>query len=280
MEKSHVISLLSAFVLFGCASTNEPITYNHEHSRALNIAHAGGLYTGLSDKEYPKGQMPDLTQSKLFGATYALSGYASPSLGLTNWGGGVLSLVNWAVSAKKHGGRNSVLAWMPVNEAKTEEDAHQKMFEHVQQAVTQTLTSLGADYKLVSVGDTFRSYFIFNDAWGCPRGNYFDTCVIRIKIYEPYTSKAVPQFLPSVDNQSYVFSASNNYKYNRLLIEEGNKSHMPEEKIFSIISKNLPKWAYVFLAPKTVQLENGEKIPFPYLLEDGEPLLFVKPAKS
>ncbi|EGK1921762.1 hypothetical protein IOP19_004770 [Salmonella enterica] len=36
-------------------------------------------------------------------------------------------------------------------------------------------------------------------------------------------------------------------------------------------------WAYLYLAPKSVELDNGEKVAFPYLLDQGKAELFVYP---
>jgi hypothetical protein len=85
------------------------------------------LVTGISDSKIAKDDLKRLTDTKTFGAAYTLSGYMSPNLGMTNWQGGALNLLNWAIGPKQHGARSSLIAWMPENEATNAKKAQDKM---------------------------------------------------------------------------------------------------------------------------------------------------------
>ncbi len=67
--------------LSGCASTSsyEPAAYKTNHSRAYNIAEAGGLVTGIQDASVPRDKLERLTDTKTFGAAYVLSWLYVPS---------------------------------------------------------------------------------------------------------------------------------------------------------------------------------------------------------
>ncbi|HFU9958896.1 TPA: hypothetical protein ACH7R7_002541 [Escherichia coli] len=65
--------------------------------------------------------------------------------------------------------------------------------------------------------------------------------------------------------------------YNFVNVGNGAASHAPQQAIYAAISKQLPAWAYLYLAPKSVELDNGEKVAFPYLLDQGKAELFVYP---
>jgi hypothetical protein len=60
-------------------------------------------------------------------------------------------------------------------------------------------------------------------------------------------------------------------------VGNGAASHAPQQAIYAAISKQLPDWAYLYLAPKSVELENGDKVAFPYLLGQGKPEFFAYP---
>jgi hypothetical protein len=120
--------------LSGCASTSsyEPAAYKTNHSRAYNIAEAGGLVTGIQDASVPRDKLERLTDTKTFGAAYVLSGYMSPQIGMTDWQGGLVNLANWAIGPKQHGARNSLIAWMPAKEAASPADAQGKLLVRVE----------------------------------------------------------------------------------------------------------------------------------------------------
>ncbi|WP_234813279.1 lipoprotein [Candidatus Hamiltonella defensa] len=80
MKKTLITVALAIAALSGCSSTRyEPSTYSSNHSRAYNIAEAGGLVTGIQDASVPRDKLERLTDTKTFGTAYVLSGYMSPS---------------------------------------------------------------------------------------------------------------------------------------------------------------------------------------------------------
>ncbi|WP_234813278.1 hypothetical protein [Candidatus Hamiltonella defensa] len=200
---------------------------------------------------------------------------------MTSWKGGLLSLANWAIGPKQHGARNSLIAWMPSKEAVSPIDAQAKMLSHVKVSIESTLSGLGADFSLIYEKNGNLRYHFYKDKWKCPtwvngQSKIADMCSIRVRIVEPLTGSA-PRFISGVKGPVYAFTSGHETQYNYIVVTNGTASHAPQKIIYTALSKQLPAWAYLYLAPKTVHLENGEKIKFPYLLEKGTPEFFVYP---
>lgn len=285
MKKLFITTM--AFVIAGvsgCASTStsyEPTTLKANHSRAYNIAEAGGLVTGIQDATLPRDKLERLTDTKTFGAAYVLSGYTSPQIGMTNWQGGLINLANWAIGPKQHGARNSLIAWMPSTEATSPAAAQAKMLSHVKVSVESALSGLGADFTLVYDKDGNLTYQFYNENWGCPKwvngkSTVANMCSIKARIVEPLSGNA-PSFISSAESSVFAFTSGHETQYNKLVITNGSESKVPQQAVYAAVSKQLPGWAYIYLAPKSVELENGESVDFPYILEKGQPNLFVYP---
>lgn len=272
--------------LSGCASTSasyEPVTYKADHSRAFNIAEAGDLKTGIQDASVPRDELERLTDTKTFGAAYVLSGYISPSIGgLSDWQGGVVNLANWAIGPKQHGARNSLLAWMPASEAASPADAKAKFISHVKISVESSLTDLGAQFTLLYDKDGNLTYQFYKNEWDCltwtnGKSKVSDMCSIKVRVVEPSRGTA-PAFITGVQGDAYAFTSGHETQFNFINVTNGAASHAPEQAVYAKISQSLPTWGFIYLAPKEVTMESGDKVQFPYLLEKGKPELFVYPS--
>lgn len=286
MKKALITTVaLAVAALSGCASTSsyKPPAYKTNHSRAYNIAEAGGLVTGIQDAYVPRDKLERLTDTKTFGAAYALSGYISPRFGMTALQGGLVNLVNWAIGPKQHGARNSLIAWMPANEADSLESAQAKFLSHVKFSIESALTNLGANFTLLYDKDGRLIYHFYKNKWGCPtwvngQSKVSDMCSVDVKIVKPSIGEA-PDFVSGVQGTAYAFTSGHATEYNFVNISNGKASHAPQQAIYAAISKQLPAWAYLYLAPRSVKLENGNQVAFPYLLGQGKAELFVYPKK-
>ncbi|AIJ10680.1 Hypothetical protein ETEE_p1089 (plasmid) [Edwardsiella anguillarum ET080813] len=83
--------------------------------------------------------------------------------------------------------------------------------------------------------------------------------------------------ISSSPKEIWAFTSEDATQYNRIDLTNGTNAHMPQQMIYANISKKLPSWVILYLAPKGVTLGNGEKIGFPYMLENGKPEFFVYP---
>lgn len=266
----------------GCAMTPNSYQYKADHSRAYNLAEAGGLITGIKDAAVPRDQLERMTDTKTFGAAYVMSGYIAPSVGgLSNWQGGVVNMANWAFGPKQHSARNSLIAWMPVNEAVSSADAQTKLISHVKLSIESSLTELGVKFDLLYDKDGNLTYHFYSNEWDCPtwtngKSKVSDMCSIKVRIVEPNQDKA-PAFITGVQGDAYAFTSGHDTDFNFINVTNGAASHAPEQAVYSKISEKLPVWAFLYLAPQQVKMNNSDKIVFPYLLEQGKPELFVYP---
>jgi hypothetical protein len=150
----------------------------------------------------------------------------------------------------------------------------------VKDFIESALTGLGADFTLLYDQDGKLTYQFYKNEWDCPtwdgKSKVSDMCSVKVKIIEPRTGTA-PNFVSGVQGTAYAFTSGHETQYNYVIVSNGATSHAPQQAIYAAISKQLPAWAYLYLAPKSVNLENGDKVAFPYLLEQGKPELFVYP---
>lgn len=266
-----------AGLLTGCVSNP---SYQQNHSRAYNIARAGGLVTGIKDQEVPKESYNVFTDSGATDVAYVLAGYSAPVGVFSNWQTGALNLLSSLLEPDKHGARNSMLAWMPANMASSPKDAQEKMFSHVKISVEKALSSLGAEYALMYSKDGVFVYHFYNPEWDCQtwvlgKSKSSEMCSVHIAIFGP--RKIVgPDYIYS--GEAYAFEAGHGYKYNKIEVRSGLSKKMPQQIIYARISENLPEWSFLYLAPNKVALETGEKVKFPYMLNKGKPEFFVYPA--
>ena len=276
---------LAVAALSGCASApSTPRAFDASHSEAYNIARAGDLVTGIKDTTVPRGQMGRLTDTTAFGAAYTLSGFATPALGLSSLGGGALNLVNWLSTPDSHGARNSVIGWMPASEAATPAEARDKMAEHITTALRNTLTAMGAEFSSGGTplyGKERVVYFsVKKDEWGCTtrkRGAEDDyNCSVRVVIQMPRRGTA-PDFVAGVQGPAYVFQSNHSYNYNRIEMRLDDPRRVPLRELYFAASAQLQPGVYLYIAPGKVSGEDGKKIEFPFLLDQGQAKLFVVP---
>jgi hypothetical protein len=101
-----------------------------------------------------------------------------------------------------------------------------------------------------------------------------EMCRVKIDIFEPHKSKA-PDFISQKNEDAWRFGASAKYDYNRIHLDIDKKLGVPTDEIYQQISKNLPSWAYLYVAPRRIKTDGKADYTFPYILNKGELNLFV-----
>lgn len=279
MEKIPLLAtLLVASSLFGCASTGTAPVYMENHSEAYNIAHAGGLVTDIQDTKVPADKVGSITESMLK-VGFVGAGYVNPQLGMTNWQTAGVNLLDEMLRPDSHGARNSLMAWMPLSEAGSTEDAQARLLSHVKVSIAAAMDEVGASYETIfDKGGKLVIQFIKSE-WNCPayvsgETELDDLCRVRAQIFEP--RKAVsPGFIAGTQEQRYIFSSGHGRKYQTLNLLISDDSTVPEDEVYATISKHLPEWTYLYLASGKVSMDDGETINFPYILNNGEAKVFV-----
>lgn len=274
-------TLLTTASLFGCASTSTaPVTYMENQSEAYNIAHAGGLVTDIEDTKVPADKVGSITESMLK-VGFVGAGYVNPQLGMTNWQTAGVNLLDEMLQPDSHGARNSLMAWMPLSEAGSTEDAQTRLLSHVKVSITAAMDEVGASYETIFDKDGKLVIQFIKSEWNCPeyvsgKTELDDLCRVRAQIFEPRKATS-PAFIAGTQEQRYIFSSGHGRKYQSLNLLISDNSTVPEDEIYATISKNLPEWTYLYFAPGKVSMDNGETIDFPYILNNGEAKVFVIP---
>lgn len=281
MNKSAFIALLVAATLTGCAAG--PKKYNEAHSEAYNIAQAGGLIQGIRDTPVPADQLNSLSDLALDGGWIA-SGFFNPNLGMSGLQGLGLHALSVAFEPEKQGARNSLIAWMPKSMAATPYEARDVLREQVKKTVAKTMEELGATSRVAI--DRIDSHnqgtivIVFEKPeWNCTDETEKHVCMVRAVIYPPREGNA-PDFIADKESSAYRFTANHAYKYNRFELHtvKNSVTEAPEAEIITALSKNLPEWVYLYTAPNQVAFKGGgEKIAFPFMLNQGAMKLFVTP---
>lgn len=280
MNKLICLSIATCLTITGCASTSEPVVYDSSHSRAYNIAQAGGLYD-VKDKKIPRAAYESLS---LVGdaTTNTLLFTSSAGLGLSLSKGLGFGLLSALIENPDPAQRNSIVAWMPQSEAESPVQAQKLLLEQVTRAMSETLDEIGADYEKTSAtNEETTEFYFFSDDLGCPKYEQGmtsrDLCYMRAQIIEPYVHVS-PEFVQS-STQAYTFSSNHKYRYHRFKVTSGKTANLPLEQIYASVSKKLPEWAYLYIASGNLQF-GEQKVTAPYLLEQGQPHLFIIPDKS
>jgi hypothetical protein len=279
-----LLPMAAAILFTGCASImDRQFAYQHDHSKAYNVARAGDLFEGIKDTAVPIGQSQALSNAVLT-TGYAGANFLNPQLGMSNWTIGGLSLLDSFLAPDSHSERNSLLAWMPIDMADSDEEAQAVMLEAVKQSSIAALGQLGIENKSIYSTEEFVSIDILNESWGCydfkaykERGA--NRCRIKIYIFEPFKHKT-PDFVSESRDEIWKFRANHKYDYNRIHFDIDEGSDVPTDQIYQQISKLLPSWAYLYVAPRKIKNDGKTDYTFPYILNEGEINLFVKESKA
>lgn len=271
--KARFTQLSLLILLTGCASTSTPIQY--DNSRAHNIAHAGGLYQ-TEDKVIP---MRDFEAFKLAkaaaGNTLLLTSSVDAGLELSEGLG--LGLLTSLLEQPDTASRNSIIAWMPIQEAASARDAQQKLLYHFNAAIETVLQEQSIHYERTNRNSEQKIEFYFHSAdYQCPKYQAGmtnrDLCYITIEVLEPRRTMS-PSFVND-GQESFAFESNHHVYYQRFRISPGKNSNIPSDALYAAISSKLPDWIFIYIAKGKIHF-GKETIIAPYLLESGKPLLFV-----
>ncbi|ELA4930585.1 hypothetical protein RFS42_002326 [Vibrio vulnificus] len=274
------IAVTACLAMIGCASTSEPVVYDISHSRAYSIAQAGGLYD-VKDKKVPRADYESLSFAGDAAANTLLF-TSSAGLGMSLSEGFGVGLLAAVLENPDPSQRNSIMAWMPQADAESTEQAQKLLLEQVTQAMSATLKELSVGYEKTSAtDDETTEFYFYSDELGCPQYEQGmtnrDLCYMRAQIIEPYLQIS-PDFVES-STQAYTFSSNHKYRYNRFKVTPGKTATLPLDQIYASVSKKLPEWVYLYITSGNLQF-GEQSVTAPYLLEQGQPNLFIIPDES
>lgn len=310
--KSHfsiIILLAAGLVLSGCAGMTKPKPYvsDPKHSFAWNVAQAGGIE--VKDVPWEKVQkareealakgapVGDSGPSALGAATYGVvHGLSTGSF--LHGGLGVLSFLSTGGSHKACE-FSSVLIWMPKDMAESPEEAGEKIETMVRKAYEKALAetefppgyTVSTELQTIRVGEnlTRTGYFISGNE--CDKKNivsryYGIGLPIKQKMFgfeKQLPNRVVsPNFVFGGDSWichipvcGYTFVDKSDFLSKKF-------PKFPDLEVFKRTSKNLPKWASIYLSPASyISMSDGNGgfkfLKHPLVLNQGKIYLFIEP---
>jgi len=275
--------LASIFILLTACATNKPFTYNPEYSKALNVVKAAKMDYGLKDVEIPKDTVFDIRDTKTFGVAYGLAGYNSPMPGMSASSTAGLNILAWALQPKSPSARNSIIAWMPESiGGKTKEEALDKMADLIIEATEKAAMDLSfAPTTFVAKKGTDKRGFAIsltdNESENCQVSkkakDTVSDCYIAYKVRYPHKIEKTEEYIGS--GSAWFFDPVER-KYTAMIFKDKKDYQYNQLELLINVSKNLPHWVYIYLAPGEVQITKDRKLHVPLIINKGELLYFIK----
>jgi len=284
-----------AFV--GCASG--PKVYestfqeNPRYSRAMNVLMAAGHVddpTTSPIRDAPQAEAGQAAKSAGLGGldvAYAVSSALSPPPGVGfgfGLGMGVLSLL--APSPVEPLSYSMILAWMPKSEASDPDQATDKLQAMLKKALEEAIRErLPAPF---TVGPPIPKNPARFAIVGGPCNEEGHQCVLQAAVQCQPAAGMTPGMLGGggawvwhpIGRPSEVLAAT----FWRSVTVSGDwtkpyRDWLPDLAIYQAMSKRLPEWVFLYLAPTTpISLGNGQGfLQFPVVLNKGTALYFVSP---
>ncbi len=272
-----IILTFLSLTLTGCASTQKAATYSPDKSHALNLMNAAGIGSTLKDTKLPQDTVNTLMKSDVADLGFALSGFGAPLPGLNGLDTAGLNLLATVLAPEDAAARNSIFGWMPENSVKGK-DPEQAFFNELETAFELGLKAEG--YTFVKFSDGKKkivTYVFYNPLKGCvlekSAKSHKDLCGVTVAVWGQEKGVA-PSFVNPGNYQSYYFS-SYGHNFTRFSFIGAAKDDFTQFEILKSVSKNMPDWAFMYLAPKQISLNAQSRNPVPLVLDQGEPLYFV-----
>ncbi|CAM5208941.1 hypothetical protein OURE66S_01862 [Oligella ureolytica] len=285
-----MILLSSVFLIAGCQSTVQ-FKYDENDSKALNYAKAGGIDIGIQDAELPKDTVDKVNNGVLSGALHGTVGYLTAStINLTDTTGLILGFLSGVSEAKNPSERTALFALMPSHLAEDRSDAAKKMTKITEESMAKAFNDFNVDatyidrhsrmniFTFAYGGDKVKDCLYFDD--NTPMDKVDEMCFSTVTIQKPYLIEVVNSEWLTNEPSIYYFSASKGHLYNKIILNTNNKVKPQTGKLMALLSKHLPEWAYIYVAPKDLLDDDGEQIEYPYILNQGQTHYFVKAASN
>lgn len=292
MKKLTVIIVATGLGLAsGCAMSPNSYQYKADHSRAYNLAQAGGLQEA-KDYDVPNDQKDSLTSKGLDATSNAVLFNSGSGFGL-DWGQSLgLGLLTSAFAPKGGMERDSVFGWISESQASDKRKAWEMMSSTLLDGIEKSLQQANVKYvvdnknKLQSL--PLMSEYILSSVrivapeYGCPDweaagGNYDKTCNISTIVHAPAENiQKIPDFV-AMGKKGYSFNAGNKADYSHIEVNIPTGSNLDKNQLLAGISQKLPSWAFVFVASQKM---DSSGYTAPVILTAGKPEFFITPDKG
>lgn len=284
--------VVATMMITGCAlQFQKSPPYNEEWSKAKNMVHIAGMRKKVHDQQLPVGAYDkegNLQEHKLGNISHPAYGSSSGVVGVNVQPYGAFERFywGWTVPGASHYSDNRLFAWMPDEMADDESKAREKMEVMLSRASLAILEEMGyrsqAFKKPFELDELyFKQWYLEQPGGTCSFARL--NCVLSLYVPEPEAVSQAPYFsYYSIAGQpSWFFASQDNDNFPRLAITQGEGMESISENVFyQKLSARLPGWVYFYLAPDEVGTgDNNRTIAYPYVLEKGMPLLFIRPTR-
>ncbi len=294
----NLLGAAMALLVAGCASfdfmprNDIKSAYNHQWSKAKNLTYAGGMRAKVHDQQLPAGAYDNkgkLQEYKLGNISHPAYGSASGVTGVTVQPYGAFEHFywGWTVPGASHYQENRFFAWMPVDMGKDEFLARDTLELMLSRASLSILNDMNYKYKPVKSpyevqGQKFKQWYLEQTGGNCSFARM--NCVLSIFVPVPQAISQAPFFsyYSMAGQPAWFFHSGNSETFPRLAITQGEGLKSISENVFyQKLSARLPGWLYFYEAPNEVGTgDNNRTIAYPYILEKGKPLLFIRPTNK
>lgn len=298
-------ALMSLALLTGCAGKPQQFVYNDKDSYALNVAKAAGIGP-VRDVELPEDFDPEklkmLEDGKLlaqmmgdsldaaFIGGAAMGAISMPGLGS---GGtlafGVLDWMNNTRIGPEAIEMNNIAAWMPQSMAQSPEEAVEVLHAVFKEAMAKAGEENG--FRIVSADARGRHpltrYFLIDEQrcrkdWDMVNGEpglADSPCALYAYIYKAELVPTPHQIATHGEEMSYAvnYSVRQDRFVPILRVMHTENTGVSQAKLLADVSSYLPEWVNITIGAKRTTDANDEPVPFPYVLNQGEAKLFIKP---
>lgn len=303
LSKLALIAISASAILAGCASNNQIALQKSDQVSQARVIGSYFGYGKLKDAAVPKDQYV-ASENFLYNLVDHTSALSVPNVGMGGvhgWDGfglGLgLSLLQSFVAPTSYEMIPGAFGFVPVQYAKTKEQARQYYYDGMKQSIIDANKRMGNQYKLEftelrnsSRGNgsgIYQVVYFINSKLGCPAYEEVNdsdkTCRLDLRAFLPFED--TPDLIPTALTNGKAVTAwkiSNRdlydeHKMTMIYWTIAKDSKFDRDEFYKHWMKTLKPYTYVYSEPhKNAQ---GEKVP-PYIIERNKSHFWVVPAKE
>lgn len=298
VNKIKLAALVIAIIGSGSAYAKEkPPIYNPKYSHALNMWIAGEMGNEIKDQNIPKEEAESFlntTTGRALDAGVNIHNmkFAGTSSGAANALGAINFILGSMLDKDRPPVRNSVWYWLE-DKGQTKEQAQLEFENLIISSVEKTMSQLGYTtskqiFALIKGKYQFAAIHLYDKNEGGICTNVVNekdgsNCFVFIDAVMP---RKVKYNYKGVEGNYWFFSAGDLVNYSTIKFYVKDKEDMKKDisntflfnqvEVQQSINKEMGEGFFTYLAPKMSMIDRENKLSYPVLFENGEPLYFVK----
>lgn len=284
LKNSFAALLVTACIaITGCASSGPyEVKYDESKSLALNIVNSAGInpYSKIKDTKVPVGVKKHLANTTEYGALNAALRFNFPAAGVSGLAAGGLGVLEMLTAAKEHSEQTHLLAWIPVTEVASAEEAQELLFKESVEAINRAIESLGVEVKskhTKRVNNVIVYAANFEGVFGCDNASEDTICFLVVRIAKPTKVRWImPEQITGKSVEVYTFRPDGLRDLNTTLFVKRHKAMVKHPELMKAVSDQMAEIPFataVYVPPMSRRETIGTK--YPYVLKNGKYELFI-----